>query len=393
MFFAPSRSVPNTEGRILTVNKNKYQDLIDILPLALVVITATILFGIASHLVIEESFPERLLDLWNTWDVQQYIRIAEHGYQGLTVDGRNLQIVFLPLYPLLIKIFSYVFQNYIISSLVVSNLSYIAAVYYLYKLVKEDFDKEDAFRAVIYFSVFPTAYFMHAGYTESLFLALTIGSFYYARTQKWWLSGTLGMLAAATRITGVLLIPVLLLEYFAARENKLRNIRADILWIALVGLGLISYLFINYQISGDPLYFMEIQREHWHKRLDFPYEGLKNAIKITTGEMALNVNTPSARMLAGPAEIIFAALALILTIYSFFRLRLSYSIYALITWLVITSTWLWLSIPRYVLAMFPIFIVMALLGRRRWVNYLILFVSVLFYALFLSLFVRFKWAF
>lgn len=393
MFRVASHSVSDTKGRILTLEKNKYQDLLDVLPIALTVIVGTLLFGTASYLILEDTFPKSFLELWNTWDVQQYIRIAENGYAGLAEDGRILQIVFFPLYPLLIKLFSLVFQNYIISALLVSNLSYIAAVYYLYKLVQVDFDKEDAYRAVIYFSVFPTAYFMHAGYTESLFLMLTIGSFYYARKERWALCGVLGMLAAATRITGILLIPVLLIEYLAQRGYKLGNIRADILWIGIIGLGLLSYLLINYHVSGDPLYFLEIQREHWHKKLDLPFEGFKNAIKITTGEMALNVDTPSAKIIAGPVEIIFAAIGLGLTIYSFFKLRLSYSIYALMTWLIITSTWLWLSIPRYVLAMFPVFIAMALVGRKRWVNYLIVFISILFYALFLSLFVRFRWAF
>ena len=375
------------------MNRKWDHDFLEILPVALTVIAGTFIFAFASHLVIEDRFPARILDLWNTWDVQHYIKIAKHGYAGLTVDGKNLQIVFFPLYPYLIKFFSYVFQNYIVSALIVSNLSYIAAAYYLYKLVRIDFDKDDAFRAVIYFSIFPAAYFLHAAYTESLFLALSISSFYYAREGRWALSGALGMLAAATRITGIILIPVLLIEYLTQRNYKLRTIKTDILWIGLIGLGLLSYLAINYQVTGDPLYFMDIQKEHWNKRLELPIEGFKNAWKIITGEFVLNVNNAAARMLGGPIEIVFAMLGLALTIYSFFRLRLSYSIYALVTWLIVTSTWLWLSIPRYTLSMFPIFITLALIGRRKSVDYLIMFVSIVFYAFFLSLFVRFQWAF
>ena len=114
---------------------------------------------------------------------------------------------------------------------------------------------------------------------------------------------------------------------------------------------------------------------------------------IMAGNFTLNVDTPSARLLGGPAEIIFALLGLSLTIYGFFRIRLSYCLYALATWLIVTSTGFWLSIPRYTLSIFPIFIVMALLGRKKHVNYLIIFISILFYALFLSSFVRFQWAF
>jgi 4-amino-4-deoxy-L-arabinose transferase-like glycosyltransferase len=66
--------------------------------------------------------------------------------------------VFLPFYPLLIKLFALIFKNYMLSALIVSNLSYALAAYYLYKLVLLDYPKEDAIRAVFYFSIFPTAY-------------------------------------------------------------------------------------------------------------------------------------------------------------------------------------------------------------------------------------------
>ncbi len=263
----------------------------------------------------------------------------------------------------------------------------------MYKLVKLDFEKEDAYRTVIYFSVFPTAYFLHAAYTESLFLALTISSFYYARNDRWALASVLGMLAAATRITGILLIPVLIIEYLSQKDYKIRNIRLDIIWIGMIGLGLLTFLIINYVVAGDPLYFLDIQSENWNKKLAIPYEGFKNAWNIMSGELALNVNSPANKMLGGTIEIIFAFMGLALIIYSFFRLRLSYCLYALATWLIITSTWFWNSIPRYTLAMFPIFIALALLGRRKNINYLIIFISILFYALFLSSFVRFRWAF
>ena len=375
------------------MTRDKLKDLIEILPVVLTVIVGTFLFAVTSYLVIEDRFPEKMLDLWNTWDVQHYIKIAKFGYSNLTVDGINYQIVFFPLYPYLIKLFSYVFQNYIVSALIVANLSYAAAAYYFYRLVQLDFDKEDAFRTVVYFSVFPTAYFLHAAYTESLFLALTISSFYYARNGRWALCGVLGMLAAATRITGILLIPVLIIEYLAQRNYKVREIRPNICWIGIIGFGLLSFLVINYMVAGDPLYFMQVQSENWSKKLSMPYLGFINSWNILTGDFSLNVNSPSNRLLGGLFEITFAFMGLALIIYGFFRVRLSYSLYALATWLVVTSTWFWNSIPRYTLTMFPIFIALSLLGRRKSTNYLIIFLSILFYAFLLATFVRFRWAF
>ena len=359
----------------------------ELLPVILITIFGTYLFSYVAFVVTEDIYPNSFLELWGRWDTRHYLDIAQYGYGSSAQAKKNILIVFFPLFPYITRVFTLAFQNYLISALIVSNLAYGAAAYYLYKLVNLDFEREDAYRAVIYFSIFPTAYFLHAAYTESLFLALTISRFYYARQGRWALSGVIGMLAATTRISGIILLPVLIIEYMSQRGYRIRNIRKDIIWIGVIGLGLVSYLILNYIVAGDPFHFLDIQREHWNKKLALPYEGLIAAWKM------VSQRSPAEGMLGGWAEIGFALLGLVLIIYSFFRVRLSYNLYALATWLLVTSTWFWLSIPRYTLSMFPIFIVLALLGRRKDVHFLITFISILFYALFLSLFVRFRWAF
>ena len=355
--------------------------------IAIISIMGTFLFAYVAYVLIADSFPDSFISIWNTWDTHHYLNIAQYGYSSSTVDERHLLIAFFPLYPFLIKILALVLQNYLLSALLVSNIAYIFAVFYLYKLVRIDFEKEDALRSIIYFSIFPTAYFLHAAYTESLFLALTIASFYYERKDRWALSGVIGMLADTTRITGIILLPVLVIEYLSQREYKKENIRKDILWILVIALGFVLYLILNYITYGDPLRFLEIQSGHFSKHLAIPTEGFFSA---WTGILW---GTPAISLTFGWFEIIFSILGLILIIYSFFRLRLSYSLYALGTWLIVTSTSFWLSIPRYTLSIFPIFIVLAILGRRKEINYTIIFLSLIFYALFLSLFVRFRWAF
>jgi len=359
----------------------------ELLPVVLITIFGTYLFSYVAFVVTEDVYPNSLLELWNKWDTRHYLNIAGHGYASSDEGKGNILIVFFPLFPYLTRVFALVFQNYLLSALIVSNLAYAAAAYYLYKLVNLDFEKEDALRAVIYLSIFPTAYFLHAAYTESLFLALTISSFYYARKERWALSGTVGMLAAATRITGIILLPVLLIEYLSQREYQIKKIRKDVLWIGLIGLGLVFYLILNYAAAGDPFYFLEVQKEGWSRKLALPYQGFLNALGGLPGR------APSGVFTGDWAEIIFAGLGLIGTVYCFFRLRLSYSLYALATWLVVTSTWFWLSIPRFTLTMFPLLIVLAVLGRRRGLNFAIIFLSLMCFALFLSQFVRFRWAF
>jgi Gpi18-like mannosyltransferase len=355
--------------------------------IAIISIVGTFLFAYVAYVLVTDSFPNSIISIWNTWDTPHYLKIAQYGYSSSTVEGRHLMIVFFPLYPFLIKVLTFVLQNYLLSALIISNVAYIFAVFYLYKLVLLDFDKDDALRTVIYFSIFPTAYFLHAAYTESLFLALTIASFYYARKDKWAFSGVLGMLAAMTRITGIMLLPIMLIEYLHQREFKKENIRKDILWIFVIGIGFAIYIILNYITYADPLKFLEIQSSHWGMHLSLPTKGFFYAWG------SIFWHTPADGMSYGLFQLVFCILGLILTIYSFFRLRLSYSLYALATWLVVTSTSFMISVPRFMLTVFPIFIILAILGRRKEINYAVIFISLILYALFLSQFVRFRWAF
>ena len=367
----------------MNINNSK----ISLLVIAVVSITVTFLLAYVSVVLNTDKYPESFSSIWNIWDAQQYIKIAESGYTSSTVNERHLLIAFFPFYPLLIKLFSFIFQSYLISGLVVSNIAYTISLFYLYKLVLIDFDKDVAFRSVIYLSVFPTAYFLHAVYTESLFIALTIASFYYARNDRWAIAGVLGMLATMTRITGIILLPILLVEYLHQRDFKKENIRKDITWIFVIGLGFLVYLLLNYITYGNPLKFLEIQSGHWNMNLTFPVNGFIFAFS------GIFRDDPGYSMTSGWFQVVFGLLGYILVIYSFFRLRLSYSLYALITWLVVTSTSFWLSIPRFLVVVFPIFIALALLGRRREINYAIILTSVMLYALLLSQFVEGKWIF
>ena len=121
--------------------------------------------------------------------------------------------------------------------------------------------------------------------------------------------------------------------------------------------------------------------------LSFPVNGFLFAIK------GIFKDDPGYSITSGWFQVVFGLMGYILVIYSFFRLRLSYSLYALLTWLIVTSTSFWLSVPRFLVVVFPIYIILAILGRRREVNYTIIFISVMLYTLLLFQFVRARWAF
>src|ERR1044071_9378240 len=134
------------------------------------------------------------LAIWNRWDAPHYLDIARMGYVSEGVEAR--WIVFFPLYPWLVR-----------AAFFVSGVASVAAGLLLYRLARADGEAEEVARgAVFYLLVFPTAYFLHIGYNESLFLALALGAFLAARGRKWWAAGLLGFFAALTRINGVVLL-------------------------------------------------------------------------------------------------------------------------------------------------------------------------------------------
>ena len=179
------------------------------------------------------------------------------------------------------------------------------------------------------------------------------------------------MLATATRITGIVLAPALLAEYLAQKGFKLKNLKKDFLWLAIVPIGFICYLILNYLIYDDPLKFLEFQREHWHEKTVYPWQGFLGAWegiwRVKASDMTVY----------GWAQVISAVLGLFFTIYSFFYFRISYSVYMLLTLFIVTSASFWISLPRFVVTMFPMFIAFSLVGKREEVNYIITFFSIL----------------
>ncbi|MCW4024731.1 MAG: mannosyltransferase family protein [Candidatus Bathyarchaeota archaeon] len=289
-------------------------------------------------------------------DAPHYLYLAQYGYtnQG---DPANF-IVFFPLYPLLVRLITFDFAYINLSGLIISFIASTAAVIYLFKITRLDYDENTAKMAVLFLCIFPTAYFLCAQFTEALFLAVSISSLYYARRGSWVFAGFLGFLASLTRLAGLILLPALAVEYLHQRNWRLSEVNWRLFWVILPIFGFLIYLLINYQVTGDFFTFMEVERVHWYQTLD-PLEGLRQTIFSFSRPYPDN-------FIIGYAQLIFAAFGLIMILVGAkLKLRLSYQVYMLLTWLLAVSTSFWISIPRYVIAMFPLFIVLGILSTKK----------------------------
>ncbi|MBA2735503.1 MAG: glycosyltransferase family 39 protein [Pyrinomonadaceae bacterium] len=326
-----------------------------------------------------------LLGIWRRWDAVHYLDIAQFGYTS--VGERRFQLAFFPLYPLFVRIVSFLFGNYVLSGIIVSGIFSVTCGLLLKKLAALDYSKEIALSSVWFLFIFPTSYFLHLPYTESLFLTLIIGAFYFARTKNWLLAGICGQLACMTRINGLFLIFALLCEiYCEYRETKRFN--REWLWLLLIPTGFLFYLIINYTVTGDAFTFMTYQKEHWSKSLDYPWKGIKE----TFGSMLYR--KPEESVMVGFQELFFVGLGFAATVFSWLKQRKSYAVWMTLNWLLFVSTSFLLSIPRYTLALFPMFMIFAYLSEKKYsIKILITVWSILYLAIFTALFAAGHWAF
>jgi hypothetical protein len=295
--------------------------------------------------------------VWDHWDAQHYLYLATHGY-GATGDARNL-IAFFPLYPDLISAVATTGLPARTAALLISNVAGVVAAILLYEVARHDQRENAAFRAAAFFVVFPTAYFLLVGYTEALFCALAFGAVLATRRQRWLFAGLLGGLAAAARLTGLALLPFLVIELFDARQT-LRALWQAMLAPVLIVLGFLTYLATNLLVLGDAFAFISVQRQHWSHSLSAPWVGFADAIR------AIRWRVPWEKLTVGAGEAAGGIAAYATTTLSWLRLRPADAAYATVLTVMATFLPFWLSIPRYLLAMYPLFL---LVGRisNRWV--------------------------
>lgn len=204
------------------------------------------------------------------WDSVWFMAIASDGY------GDGAREAFFPLYPLIVRIAGAPFGSTLIGGALASTALLGVALVVLHRLVALDHGRAVARNAVLVTALFPMSFFFSAVYSESLFLALSIGAVYGARRERWAWAGALGLLAATTRSAGVLLlIPLAMIYLWDVRRPSLRTIRplrADALWLLLVPLGLAAYCGFLALAGHDALAPFRAQ-EVWFRSFAGPFVG------------------------------------------------------------------------------------------------------------------------
>lgn len=328
---------------------------------------------------------------WARWDSGFYLDIAENNYFWDTTK-KLFNTTFFPLYPSLIKTLNFLFSgNNFYTGIFISTLALFFTCLYLYKLAKFDLENRDAFRSIFYFLIFPTAVFLAAIYTESLFCALSIACFYYARKNNWKAAGLLGFFAALCRPQGMLLFPVLILEYLEQRNFKFRKIRFNIFWTLLVPAGLGFYMYFLNLKFGNPFLFIFAQNQ-WGRNLNPTLTSVWNTITNYFHDFFFPGKESFAFYISKDMDLIFFLSFLVLSIFIFFQLRMSYGFYIFLSLLFPLLTNTLLSIGRYSLVLFPAFIFLAKISKNQIMQYGITLLFVSLFTIYTILFVNWYWA-
>ena len=321
---------------------------------------------------------------WQRADVLWYLRIAATGYRSDDVSA-----AFFPLYPMLTRAIGVTIGgHWLLAAYLVSNVAALVALVLLHRLTALELSREHARRVVVYACVFPTGFFLFAPYTESLFLALSVGAFYAARRRRWVIAAALAALAAATRSPGVLLVPALAVEaLLQAREDPRgwRQLPGRLAAAAAGAVGLVAYLSYWARHGEGWRRPLDVQKQGWDKQASAPWDALWGGLKAGVHGVG---SYPGSYFLV---DVVVVAVVLGCAVWVVRRLRPTYAVYAVAS-VVMPLLYTWpvrplLSLPRIYLVVFPVFWALSRCAERWRLHDAILLLSTGFMALLAAAFV------
>ncbi len=347
------------------------------------------------------------------WDGLWYAYIAATGYG----DGMQAKAAFWPLFPWMMDVGHRLTRLPVETvGYLIANIGFLIALMLLYQLVSIDFERSVARRTLVAIAFFPTAFFFTAVYTESLFLLTIVGALLAARRGNWWMAGLVGALAGLTRSYGVLLLLPFAVLFIEERGWNPRRWFPDA--IAAIGplLGPIIYGWHLDRTWGDPLAWSSTQVQ-WDRYGSNPIQTMRCAIEgcvfysgisngadwgwvrmlvehptwATVTENAWRRTVADSDTLELVATVLFLGLALI-----GLRLLPLYMTAFTIPGLLIplyqpSQVHALMSMPRFGLTLFPLFVVLALLLRSRRLALPLFCASVLLLAVLTAQFAQWYW--
>ncbi len=281
-------------------------------------------------------------------DASWYLKIAEQGYAEKPFNtSKQENWAFFPVFPLLVRALSLILPSTLLSGILVSNLALLWALILLHRLARIAAGSAAADRAVWFIAFFPSSYFFSVPVTEALFIAVVLMGFVCLCERRLLMAGLCFAVLTGIRITGALMLGAVFVELWQHRKALPWQCLGCLL-LAPLGLGL--FMCHLWMLTGEPLAFYYIQTT-WDRALSCSLASLP----ALTGEMSMVLAGWNFGALNGAMAILafFCGASLL-----YWR-RYSYALVVMVPLLATLATGTLLSTSRYVMVMFPVYIVLA----------------------------------
>lgn len=356
-----------------------------------------LLIGYA-FLIVQNGYSGGLFDkIMETWhisgiDAASYLGIAENWY--VTEGDARFHIVFFPFLPNLIKVVQIFIGNYLVAGFTVSIICSIVAAIFAYELARMEMSRRHAMRVVKYIFIAPAAFFFLLPMTESLFLALSLMCIYFVRKKEWLIGCLCGALAAYTRSPGVLLAVPVAIEFardlrsnytILGRRAFVQRLISACACLFTISMGLLAYLYINYDVTGNAFQYSIYQREHWFQKLYLFFDTARYQMEYAVRTLLEGDSRSFLGLWLPNLVAIFSSL--IVMYMAAKKLNPTYTAYFIVYFaFVVGPTWL-LSAPRYFIVAFPLAFAAAAITEEKSKDTALTIISVAGGLLYLALFV------
>ncbi len=351
-----------------------------------------------------DGIAETVVGPMRLWDGLWYTMIAEQGYgkwqsaAGLPTPW-TAKAAFWPLFPWSMRLLSDLTgMAPEVAGYLIANVCFVVALIFLYRLVAIEFDDRIARRTLWALALFPTSLFFSAVYTESPFLMLSVGAILAARLRYWWIAGILGALAALTRSYGIFLVLPFALLFVQQYGIYLRNLFPKGLTVAMPALGPAIFGWHLDRVQNSWKAFIDVQNQ-WNRTSATPWEtlrcGIEGCVLTLTqygktrdwavdgadwtwlrqlgdhpGWSLVTSQTWRKQVADGDTlELVCTLLFIVIALIGLWKLPLYQSAYLipglLIPLLSPSTVHPLMSMPRFGLTLFPLFIVLAMILRSR----------------------------
>ena len=337
--------------------------------------------------------------IWGNFDGEHYLNIAQSGYF-------SYQQAFFPFYPLTIHLVaSLIDYKYLTAGLFVSHITFIFSLFIIWKLLILDNHKKLFYFLLLVLLLYPTSPFYGAVYNDSLFFFLATLCIYFGRKEKWILASSVGAIATLTRLNGLALFFYLLFEYLykselapKSKEQFLNLIKKTISFttvkiffakhvytILLIPFAFLVYLLYVQYTQGDWNMVFSSMKVWNQDKIIFPLQVVWRYLKIIFTDRSFSMTYWVATI-----EFLFVVWYLVISIYSYSKIRFSYWVFMVLSLLIPSLTGTFAGMPRYGLHIYPFFLSVAIFlsGRPFTIKTLYFFISIVLMFIVVMFFTR-----